>query len=132
MDDGGVALPRVLVCDDERVMRSLVRATLEGVAEVVEASDGDEALALLRQARPALLIVDMMMPGMSGLEVVRQLRGDGQLRALPVIMITARVQVADQEAALEAGVDLFISKPFSPSVLLDAVRSLLERAVDAR
>jgi two-component system phosphate regulon response regulator PhoB len=132
MDDGGVALPRVLVCDDERVMRSLVRATLDGVAEVVEASDGDEALALLREARPALLIVDMMMPGMSGLEVVRRLRGDGQLRALPVIMITARVQIADRETALEAGVDLFIGKPFSPSVLLDAVRSLLERAGDAR
>jgi two-component system phosphate regulon response regulator PhoB len=69
---------------------------------------------------------------MSGLEVVRQLRGDEQLRALPVVMITARVQVADQDAALEAGVDLFVGKPFSPSVLLDAVRSLLERDADVR
>jgi two-component system chemotaxis response regulator CheY len=109
-------------------MRTLVRATLQGVADVAEAHDGDEALALLREARPALLIVDMMMPGMSGLDVVRHLRGDEHLRTLPVIMITAQVQLAHQEAAFDAGVDVFIGKPFSPSVLLDAASALLEAA----
>ncbi|MDX6467922.1 MAG: hypothetical protein QOI27_2962 [Gaiellaceae bacterium] len=128
IQDCGVPLPNVLVCDDERVMRTLVRATLQGVADVAEAHDGDEALALLREARPALLIVDMMMPGMSGLDVVRHLRGDEHLRTLPVIMITAQVQLAHQEAAFDAGVDVFIGKPFSPSVLLDAASSLLEAA----
>lgn len=122
----------MLVCDDERVLRALARATLEEFCTVVEAEDGDRALALAAELEPDVVIVDMMMPGRSGLEVVAHLRQDARLASVPVIMLTARAQAADQEAGMNAGADLFLAKPFSPAELVAAVLELLERGPRAR
>jgi CheY-like chemotaxis protein len=117
----------VLVCDNEEVLRGLVRASLEGKGYAfVEARDGDDALEQARQARPDVILLDMMMPGRSGLDVLRELRRDPELQDIPVVMLTARAQSADRAAAEAAGVDRFLPKPFSPKELAFAVEELLE------
>lgn len=126
MADGRAARPTVLVCDDEAVLRLLVRATLEnGDYTVVEASDGDEALARSRSARPDVILLDMMMPGKSGSEVLRELRSDPQTAATPVIMLTARAQAADRQAMDLAGATHYLTKPFSPLGLATLVDEVL-------
>ncbi len=104
-----------------------MRASLDGICSIVEARDGDESLELARAARPDLIIIDMMMPGRSGLEVVAELRRDPELAATPVVMLTARAQASDREAAAEAGADRYLPKPFSPSELAGVVEELLAR-----
>jgi two-component system, OmpR family, phosphate regulon response regulator PhoB len=117
----------VLLCDDEEVLRQLVRATLDnGEYSIVEATDGDESLELARRLRPDLIVLDMMMPGRSGLEVLQELRGDPNLGSTPVIMLTARARQADREAAAAAGADRYLAKPFSPLELISLVEELLE------
>jgi CheY-like chemotaxis protein len=117
----------VLLCDDEEVLRQLVRATLDnGEYSIVEATDGDESLELARRLRPDVIVLDMMMPGRSGLEVLQQLRGDPNLGSTPVIMLTARARQADREAAAAAGADRYLAKPFSPLELISLVEELLE------
>jgi CheY-like chemotaxis protein len=119
----------VLVCDDEDVLRALVRATLDGGAyAVIEARDGDEAIALARAARPDVIVLDMMMPGRTGLEVLAELREDRDLAGVPVVMLTARTQLSDRQAAAATGVDAFLAKPFSPLELLAIVDELLKAA----
>jgi DNA-binding response OmpR family regulator len=113
----------VLVCDNETVLRSLVRATLEPEYEVIEARDGDEALELVAERPPDLLLLDMMMPGRTGLDVLAELRGAGV--TLPVVMVTARTQASDRMRAADAGADRFLSKPFSPTDLEALVAELL-------
>jgi CheY-like chemotaxis protein len=118
----------VLLCDDEEVLRQLVRATLDnGEYEIVEAADGDESLELARSIRPDLIVLDMMMPARSGLEVLRELRQDPALSRTPVIMLTARARQADQDEAAAAGADRYLAKPFSPLELISLVEDLLER-----
>jgi CheY-like chemotaxis protein len=117
----------VLLCDDEEVLRHLVRATLEnGEYEIVEAADGDESLELARRHRPDLVILDMMMPGRGGLDVLRELREDAALARTPVVMLTARARPADREAAAAAGADRYLAKPFSPLELTLVVEELLD------
>jgi CheY-like chemotaxis protein len=116
---------KVLVCDDEEVLRSLIRATLEADFEIVESTSGDATLELARAERPDLILLDMMMPGTSGLEVLRQLRADLELRSIPVVMLTARTQRSDREAATSAGADRFLAKPFSPIELAGIVSELV-------
>jgi two-component system, OmpR family, phosphate regulon response regulator PhoB len=118
----------VLLCDDEEVLRQLVRATLgNGEYSIVEAADGDESLELARETHPNLIVLDMMMPGRSGLEVLRELRADPEISATPVIMLTARARESDREEAVAAGADRYLAKPFSPLELLSVVEDLLER-----
>jgi CheY-like chemotaxis protein len=118
----------VLLCDDEDVLRSLVRATLESEnCSIVEADDGDVSILLARQLVPDVIVLDMMMPGRSGLDVLSELRRDATLSHIPVIMLTARARPADQEAALAAGADRYLAKPFSPLELIGLVEELLER-----
>jgi CheY-like chemotaxis protein len=117
--------PCVLVCDDEPVLRDLVRACLEPAYDVVEAADGDESLRLARQLRPDLIVLDVMMPGTSGLDVLATLRADPDLAATPVVMLTARAQAADRFAAATAGADRYVPKPFNVRELTDAVAELL-------
>jgi two-component system phosphate regulon response regulator PhoB len=94
----------VLVCDDEPVLRMLVRATLDqGNYTVVEACDGDEALARTREDRPDLILLDMMMPDRSGSDVLRELRSNPVTAQTPVIMLTARAEGSDREAMSLAG-----------------------------
>jgi CheY-like chemotaxis protein len=118
--------PRVLICDNEEILRALIRATLEaGTYELVEARDGDEAIRIARGERPDVIVLDMMMPGRSGLDVLAELRADDDLASTPVVMLTARARAADREAALAAGADFFLPKPFSPAALAAAVEGLV-------
>jgi CheY-like chemotaxis protein len=117
---------KVLICDNEDTLRELVRASLAGAGyELLEARDGDESLELVRRERPDLVVLDMMMPGRSGLEVLAELRADPALAETPVVMLTARAQAGDQDAADAAGVDRFVSKPFSPLALAGIVEELI-------
>ena len=120
--------PTVLVCDDEPVLRMLVRATLDrGNYTVVEACDGDEALARAGSEHPDLILLDMMMPGRSGSDVLRELRADPLTAETPVIMLTARAQATDREAMNVAGADHYLTKPFSPVGLAALVEEVLGR-----
>lgn len=116
----------ILVCDDEEALRALMRAALDpSGCEIVEARDGDEALELARTVRPDLIVLDMMMPGRTGLEVLAELRGDEEFAETPVIVLTARAQASDRDAAALAGASQFITKPFSPRELCATVEQLL-------
>jgi CheY-like chemotaxis protein len=117
----------VLIADDEPRLRQLVRVTIaSNQYAVLEAEDGDEAWALIQQHRPALVILDVKMPGRDGLELTRAIKATPDLAGTHVILLTAFGQDADVQAGQEAGADLFLTKPFSPLQLLTAV----ERALD--
>jgi CheY-like chemotaxis protein len=118
----------VLIADDEPSMRLLVRATIESDQyTVVEAADGDEAWALIQQHKPSVVLLDVQMPGRSGLEVLAKIRSDPSLAATRVIMLTAKALKADVEVGLTAGADLYLTKPFSPLDLLTRVDEALGR-----
>ena len=120
-------LPKVLVCDNEEALRALVRGALElGDYEIVEAHDGDQSVELARACDPDLIVLDMMMPGRTGLEVLAELRAEDRFAETPVIMLTARAQAQDRLAAVEAGVSRFLPKPFSPLELASVVEELLD------
>ena len=117
---------KILLADDQEELRLLLQATLEeGEYELLEAETGPEALAVAKSAKPALLVMDWMMPGMSGLDVVKALRQDPETSAMPVILLTARSQATDRRLGLEAGASVYLSKPFSPIELLAQVERLL-------
>lgn len=118
--------PKILICDDEDVLRRLVRASLErGDYELLEAADGEEAIEVAAAERPQLILLDMMMPGRTGLQVLEHVRADPVLAATPVIMLSARTQEIDRAAADEAGATVFLPKPFSPSDLAELVAKTL-------
>lgn len=118
--------PAVLIADDEEGIRSLIRVTLDtGRFRIVEAPDGETAIAQAQRVRPALVFLDWSMPGRSGIEVCRALRADPVTAHARIVMVTARSRPADRAAVLEAGADDFIAKPFSPLALLDKVAEVL-------
>jgi len=117
----------ILVCDDDDRLRELMKVTLGGDYRYVEATDGDAALAACRAERPDLVLLDVMLPGASGLEVLEALRGDARLRDVPVIVVSAWQTPDDQAAAATAGADDFLGKPFELEDLTEAVSRLLER-----
>jgi DNA-binding response OmpR family regulator len=118
--------PRVLVCDNEPALRALVRGALaQADYDVHEARDGDESLKLARELEPDLIVLDMMMPGRSGLQVLEELRLEERFLETPVIMLTARAQASDRLAAADAGVSLFVPKPFSPLELALVIDDLI-------
>jgi len=120
--------PLVLVADDEEDIRALVAFRLERAGyEVITAADGAEALTLATTRLPDLVVLDMMMPKATGLEVTRSLRGQDETKDRPVILLTARAQEADVARGFEAGVDDYVKKPFSPQDLQLRVQALLER-----
>jgi DNA-binding response OmpR family regulator len=120
--------PLVLVADDEEDIRALVAFRLERAGyEVISAADGEEALTLATTRLPDLVVLDMMMPKATGLEVTRSLRGQDETKDIPVILLTARAQEADVARGFEAGVDDYVKKPFSPQDLQLRVQALLER-----
>jgi DNA-binding response OmpR family regulator len=121
--------PRILVCDNEPALRSLVLAALgRSDYEVCEARDGDESLHLARELEPDVIVLDMMMPGLTGLQVLEELRSEDRFRETPVIMLTARAQASDRIAAANAGVSRFVAKPFSPLELASIVDELVTEA----
>jgi two-component system, OmpR family, phosphate regulon response regulator PhoB len=116
----------ILLADDEAYLRMLVRTTLRDPAyRMVEAADGPAALALARQERPDMVVLDWMMPGLSGIEVATALRQDPTTASIPIIMLTAKGQAADQARGQAAGVDAYLIKPFSPLELLETVQAVL-------
>jgi putative two-component system response regulator len=112
----------ILVCDDDPSLRELVRAVLGPRYRFVEAGDGAEALALAREDRPDLVVLDVMLPGLSGIEVLEELRTDSRLSSIPVVVITAWSH-AELDAQV-AGADRFVSKPFDPDEPSSAVEEL--------
>lgn len=120
-------LQTVLIADDESSMRLLVHATIESDDyTVVEAADGAEAWAMIQERKPSLVLLDVQMPGRSGLEVLRLVKEDPSLVATRVILLTSRAQEKDVEAGLIAGADFYLTKPFSPLDLLTRVEEALQ------
>jgi two-component system, OmpR family, response regulator MprA len=122
---------RILVVDDERAVRESLRRALELEGYEIElAGDGDEALSTLGrdEPQPDAVILDVLMPGLDGLEVCRRIRATGN--RVPVLMLTARDEVENRVAGLDAGADDYVTKPFALEELLARVRALLRRATD--
>jgi two-component system, OmpR family, alkaline phosphatase synthesis response regulator PhoP len=119
----------VLVVDDEPGIVTIVRDYLERAGfRVLTAGDGNTALRLARLERPNLMVLDLMMPGIDGLDVLRTMRTDPALHMMSVIMLTARVDEADRLVGLELGADDYVTKPFSPREVVARVRAVLRRA----
>jgi two-component system, OmpR family, phosphate regulon response regulator PhoB len=121
--------PLVLVVEDEAALATMLRYNLEKQGfRVEEATDGQEALTRIAEAQPDLVLLDWMLPQMSGLEVCRQIRRRSATRDLPVIMVTARTDDQDAVRGLNTGADDYIAKPFSMDALLARIRALLRRS----
>jgi two-component system alkaline phosphatase synthesis response regulator PhoP len=126
------AMRTILVVDDEPGIVQIARDYLDRAGfRVITAYDGTTALHLARSERPHLLVLDLMLPGMDGLDVTRALRLEPTTRKLPIIMLTARVEEADRLIGLELGADDYMTKPFSPRELVARVRAVLRRSEDA-
>lgn len=116
----------VLLADDEPSLRTLVHATLEDAEyRILEVADGISALEVARRERPDLLVLDWMMPGVSGIEVVKTLRQDPSTAGIPIVMLTAKGQAVDRDQAIALGVFAYLVKPFSPLELLQKVQEIL-------
>jgi DNA-binding response OmpR family regulator len=122
-----MTLHRVLVVDDSSTIRHLLTFALrQDGYEVTALPDGTEALARIHELEPELVITDAVMPGLSGYDLCRELRQDSELSQPHVIMVTDSGQDVDRERAEQAGVDEFVTKPFSPSLLRARVREILD------
>src|SRR5258708_22501074 len=126
---GAGAKPLVLVVEDEAALATMLRYNLEKQGfRVDEAADGQEALNRINELRPDLVLLDWMLPVMSGIEVCRQIRRRHETRDLPVIMVTARTEDQDAVRGLNTGADDYITKPVNMEALLARMRSLLRRS----
>ena len=122
----------VLVIDDEKDLLELVRYNLEREKlDVITASDGQSGLEIGLKHKPDLVLLDLMMPGMNGLEVCKQLRADARTSRVPIIMLTAKAAETDKIVGLELGADDYITKPFSVRELVARVRAVLRRSAQA-
>jgi two-component system phosphate regulon response regulator PhoB len=131
MMDAGTS-PSVLVVDDEAAIREMIQFALERAKMIVAtAADAQEALVRISESRPDIILMDWMMPGVSGIELTRRLRRDAYTEDIPIIMLTARVAEDDKVAGLEAGTDDYVIKPFSPRELLARIRAVLRRSSPA-
>ena len=120
---------KILLVDDEKNVRELVWATLECEQWLLlEAADGQEAVEVALRERPDVIVMDWMMPRLSGIEAARTLRGHPCTASIPIILSTARSQAEDYAAGRAAGVSAYLSKPFSPFELLERVESILGEA----
>ncbi len=121
-------MAKIVCIEDESEMIDLVRLILERKGfEFQGANSGQQGLDLIRQDKPDLILLDLMMPGMDGWEVYRQLKADGQLKDIPVIVVTAKAQSIDRVLGLHiARVDAYITKPFGPQELLDTIFRILD------
>ena len=118
---------RVLIVDDEPALRTLALAALRPHFDVVAASDGEEAWRLAREAPPAVAVIDVQMPGLNGLDLVRRFRAhpDSALRDARVVLLTCHAQETERAAGLAAGADIYLTKPFSPAGLAAVLQVLL-------
>jgi len=126
---GSLAKPTVLIVEDEAPLLTLLRYNLEKQGfRVDEAADGQEALLRVAEARPDVMLLDWMLPSLSGIEVCRQLRRRTETRDLPIIMVTARTEDQDAVRALDIGADDYIAKPFAMEHVIARIRALLRRS----
>jgi two-component system phosphate regulon response regulator PhoB len=124
----GSSEPSVLVVEDETALATLLRYNLEREGyRVFEAKDGEEALLVADETKPDLIILDWMLPQLSGIEVCRRMRTRGHLRNTPIIMLTARGEETDRIRGLDTGADDYIVKPFSMTELLARIRAVMRR-----
>jgi two-component system phosphate regulon response regulator PhoB len=118
----------ILVVEDEPAIREMLRVTLERSGyRVLEAGDGQQVERVMGDDRPDMILMDWMLPGISGLDLTRRLRRDPSLREIPIIMLTARGEETSKVAGLEAGVDDYVTKPFSPRELMARIKAVLRR-----
>ncbi|MBI2858339.1 MAG: response regulator [Chloroflexi bacterium] len=120
-------MKKVLVAEDEDFVRTLVAATIGDDARylILEAHDGGEALQIARREKPDLVLLDIMMPVLDGYSVCRQLKADPDTRGITIVMLSALAQEFNRRAALEAGADGYMVKPFSPTDLINKVEETL-------
>jgi len=117
----------ILIADDEASLRLLVKATLSiKKYTIIEATNGKDALVLVKQVNPSLVLLDVMMPHLTGFQVCSEMKKDPIIKNIPVIILTAKGGSEDRETAIAAGADHFLTKPFRPPALLDAVQEILE------
>jgi two-component system phosphate regulon response regulator PhoB len=120
----------ILVVEDEPAIQTLIAVNLKRAGhDVVGALDAESAQRHINEALPDLILLDWMLPGMSGLELARRLRGDARTRGVPIIMLTARGDERDKVQGLETGADDYVTKPFSPRELLARIQAVLRRRV---
>ena len=118
----------ILVVEDEPAIQTLVAACLQNAGhQVVRADTAEEAIRKVNEILPDVVLLDWMLPGMSGIQLARRLRGDERTHDLPIIMLTARGEEHDKIAGLEAGADDYLTKPFSPRELLARIKAVLRR-----
>ena len=118
----------ILVVEDEPAIQELIAASLQHAGhQVLRAYDAEEAIRLVRETLPDIVLLDWMLPGMSGIQFARRLRSEERTRDLPLIMLTARSEEHDKIAGLEAGADDYLTKPFSPRELLARIKAVLRR-----
>ncbi|MBI4996209.1 MAG: phosphate regulon transcriptional regulator PhoB [Rhodocyclales bacterium] len=118
----------ILVVEDEPAIQTLIAVNLKRAGhDVVGALDAESAQRQINEALPDLILLDWMLPGMSGLDLARRLRGDARTRAVPIIMLTARGDERDKVQGLETGADDYVTKPFSPRELLARIQAVLRR-----
>jgi phosphate regulon transcriptional regulator PhoB len=120
---------KILVVEDEPDIRKLVQYNLtQERFNVLEAEDGEQALKLLQREKPNLIILDLMLPGLSGMELCKLLKQRSETAKLPILMLTAKAGEADRIVGLEMGADDYLSKPFSPREMVARVRAILRRS----
>ena len=118
----------ILTVEDERPIREMVRMSLEKAGfDVLEAEDGERAMVVIADHRPDLVLVDWMLPGMSGIELARRLKHADATSELPIIMVSARGEEEDKIRGLEIGADDYVAKPFSPRELIARIKAVLRR-----
>lgn len=125
-------MPRkILIVDDDKDIQYLVRYNFEKEGfKILASGRGEDALDKIRAEQPDLVILDLMLPGMDGLEVCRMLKGDSRTKAIPIVMLTAKGEETDIVVGLGVGADDYVSKPFSPKVLVARAKALLRRGED--
>jgi DNA-binding response OmpR family regulator len=121
--------PRILIVDDEAHLRMLIQQTLEELedegAELVTAADGEEALEAIQASAPQLMFLDVMMPKLSGFDVCSRVKKTLGMKDVYIVLLTAKGQEFDKQKGLEAGADLYMTKPFDPDALLAKARTVL-------
>lgn len=118
---------KILLVDDDPRIRSLVAATLGKEYVVLHASSGEEALRLVKEEKPDLVLLDIMMPGMDGYEVCFQIKSSPETRQIAVVMLTAKAERDEILKGFEAGADDYFTKPFSPRALLEKISQILKQ-----
>lgn len=123
-------VPRVLVVEDETAIQELLRyALVQAGFDTVVVETAEQAIVSINEELPAVVLLDLMLPGMTGMSLARRLRADARTRELPLIMVTARAEESERVAGLDIGADDYVTKPFSPKELIARIRAVLRRRV---